>query len=141
MQKEARLIAARIKELVGLSAEQDALHIYDRGLKQYRPLTYRDVVVLLRATSGHANTFVEEFRLFDIPVYAELATGYFQATEIETILSLLKIIDNPTGCAPGSCAALTPGGAGRRRISQDQAAFTPGQLFSCSSRCRKGRRR
>ncbi|NQS75908.1 MAG: helicase-exonuclease AddAB subunit AddA [Peptococcaceae bacterium] len=108
MQKEARLIAARIKELVGLSAEQDALHIYDRGLKQYRPLTYRDVVVLLRATSGHANTFVEEFRLFDIPVYAELATGYFQATEIETILSLLKIIDNPLQDVPLAAVLRSP---------------------------------
>ena len=108
MQKEARLIAARIKELMGQSGGRQALPVYDRGLQKYRPLAYRDVVVLLRTTSGHANTFVEEFRQFDIPAYAELATGYFEATEVETILSLLKIIDNPLQDVPLAAVLRSP---------------------------------
>lgn len=108
MQKEARLVAAKIKELAGPAGGRQGYNIYDRQLKAYRPLTYRDVVVLLRATSGHANTFVEEFRQFDIPAYAELATGYFEATEVETILSLLKIIDNPLQDVPLAAVLRSP---------------------------------
>ncbi len=108
MQKEARLIAARIKELVGQSGGRQPLTVFDRGLRQYRPLAYRDVVVLLRATSGHANTFVDQFRQLDIPAYAELATGYFEAAEVETILSLLKIIDNPLQDVPLAAVLRSP---------------------------------
>ena len=75
------------------------LKVYDRGQKACRPLTYRDVVVLLRAVTGYANMFMEEFRQAGVPAYAELATGYFEATEVETILSLLKVIDPPPGSA------------------------------------------
>jgi len=93
VQREARLVAGRIKELV-TGAGGDPLMIYDRDLKAYRPPAYRDVVVLLRATAGYANSFIEEFRREGVPAYAETATGYFEATEVETVLSLLKIIDN-----------------------------------------------
>ncbi|HEX3000627.1 MAG TPA: UvrD-helicase domain-containing protein, partial [Armatimonadota bacterium] len=96
LQQEAGLVADRILELVhGTPGGEPGMKIYDRGKGGFRPLAYRDVVVLLRATSGSANTFVEEFRLKGVPVYAELATGYFEATEVETVLSLLHIIDNP----------------------------------------------
>lgn len=96
LQQEAGLVADRIHELVhGTAGGKPGMQIYDRDKGGCRPLAYRDVVVLLRATSGAANTFVEEFRLKGIPVYAELATGYFEATEVETVLSLLHIIDNP----------------------------------------------
>jgi ATP-dependent helicase/nuclease subunit A len=96
LQKEAGLVADRIRELVhGTIGGDPGMQIYDRNKGDFRPLEYRDVVVLLRATSGSANTFVEEFRLKGVPVYAELATGYFEATEVETMLSLLHIIDNP----------------------------------------------
>ncbi|MDD4238320.1 MAG: UvrD-helicase domain-containing protein, partial [Desulfotomaculaceae bacterium] len=96
LQQEAGLVADRILELVhGTPGGEPGMLVYDRDSGAYRPLAYRDVVVLLRATSGSANTFVEEFRLKGVPVYAELATGYFEATEVETLLSLLHIIDNP----------------------------------------------
>jgi len=101
VQKEARLIAARIQELVnGAPGGEPGLTIYDKESKTCRPLTYRDVVVLLRATAGYANSFMEEFRQMGVPAYAELATGYFEATEVETVLSLLKVIDNPRQDVP-----------------------------------------
>lgn len=97
VQKEARLIASRVREMVG---GQPGLMVFDRELKTYRPVAYRDVVVLQRATSGYANTFMEEFRKAGIPAYADLATGYFEATEVETVLALLTIIDNPRQDVP-----------------------------------------
>ena len=95
LQVEARTVASRIIELV-----ESGHPVYDHSGSAYRPVTYRDVVVLMRATTGRANTFVEEFRKLGVPVYAELTTGYFEATEVETMLSLLNVIDNPRQDVP-----------------------------------------
>jgi len=109
LQLEASLVADRIRELVeGDAAGNPGMQIYERATGSYRPLAYRDVVVLLRATSGAANIFVEEFKLKGIPVYSELATGYFEATEVETILSLLHIIDNPRQDVPLAAVLRSP---------------------------------
>ena len=95
VQKEARLIAGKIKEMVGGNGGAPGLTVYDREIKTRRPVAYRDIVVLLRATAGYSNTFLEEFRQEGVPAYSETATGYFEATEVETVISLLKLIDNP----------------------------------------------
>ena len=42
-----------------------------------------------------AEKIMERFYHLGIPVYAELGSGYFSAIEVQTMLSLLKIIDNP----------------------------------------------
>lgn len=108
-QKEARLVARRIGELLrGEGDGESGLSVYDRAAGAYRPVTYRDVVVLLRATAGYANTFVEEFRQAGIPAYAELATGYFEASEVETVLALLKVIDNPRQDIPLAAVLRSP---------------------------------
>ena len=94
VQIEARMVARRIKEL--LSPEGGTVFkVYDKNLKDYRPVRYRDIVILLRATSQWAPVFVEELGIEGIPVYADSNTGYFQTVEIRTIMSLLQIIDNP----------------------------------------------
>ncbi|MCG7407859.1 helicase-exonuclease AddAB subunit AddA [Paenibacillus sp. ACRRX] len=91
---EARAIAARIRRMLGDEGESPYL-IFDGKLQRMRPVTYRDVVILLRATSAWAPLMVEELRLEGIPAYAEFSTGYFQATEVEVMVSLLRVIDNP----------------------------------------------
>ncbi|MDD3654145.1 MAG: helicase-exonuclease AddAB subunit AddA [Desulfotomaculaceae bacterium] len=101
VQMEARLIGGLIKEIVnGSAADGRGKLIYDNELKAYRSVSYRDIVVLMRATTGYANSFIEEFRQAGVPAYADSATGYFEATEVETILSLLKVIDNPRQDVP-----------------------------------------
>ncbi|HWQ41867.1 MAG TPA: UvrD-helicase domain-containing protein [Desulfosporosinus sp.] len=88
---EARLVSERIQHMVQGSEFQ----IYDKSLKTIRPVRYSDIVILMRSYSAVAPIYVEEFQKVDIPVYAETTTGYFGASEVETMLSLLKIIDNP----------------------------------------------
>lgn len=95
IQMEARVAARRIRELVEGTGAGGRLHVYDRGTGAYRPVVFRDIVVLLRATRDWANIFLEEFRQSGVPAYAELGSGYFEAVEVETVLGLLKIIDNP----------------------------------------------
>jgi len=87
---EARLVARRIRALV-----DSGRCIWDKREARYRPIHYADIAVLMRTTRGVANVFVDEFRRSGIPAYAELGSGYFAAGEVETMLSLLQVIDNP----------------------------------------------
>jgi ATP-dependent helicase/nuclease subunit A len=94
MELEARLLAAKIKELIGANGTPP-FQVYDRRLARMRPVNYRDVVILLRASKGWAPAILEELKRQGIPAYGELTTGYFEAMEVAVVMSLLKIIDNP----------------------------------------------
>lgn len=106
-QLEARLIAATIRKLKGESGERP-YQVYDRGLDGYRTLEYRDIVILLRSPSNWSSVMLEELKQAGIPVYADLNTGYFTATEVETLLSLLKVIDNPYQDIPLAAVLRSP---------------------------------
>ncbi|WP_349410182.1 helicase-exonuclease AddAB subunit AddA [Pseudalkalibacillus sp. SCS-8] len=95
IQLEARYMATRIKELIGHNEQQEPYQVYDAKLKAYRPITYRDIVILLRSTATAAPTIQEEFKKQGIPAYADLSTGYFEAVEVSIMMSLLQVIDNP----------------------------------------------
>ena len=86
---EGRYIAKRIKELVG------NMTIYDKSLKCERPAQYKDIAILLRSTTNKADGILEELSNAGIPVYSEKGGSYFDNTEVQTILSVLRIIDNP----------------------------------------------
>lgn len=88
-QLEGKLIAQRIQEMVG------NLEVYDKKTGQKRKATYRDFVILLRSTVGSIDAFLEELTLAGIPVYSDNSGGYFNHTEVQIIMALLKIIDNP----------------------------------------------
>ncbi|MBU8877409.1 helicase-exonuclease AddAB subunit AddA [Bacillus sp. FJAT-29790] len=88
-QLEARYMATKIKELIA-----DRKEVYNPKTKSGRPAMYRDVVILLRSMTW-APQIMEEFKQQGIPIYANLSNGYFEATEVAIMLSLLKIIDNP----------------------------------------------
>ncbi|MBB6695491.1 UvrD-helicase domain-containing protein [Cohnella xylanilytica] len=96
VQLEARCIAAEIKRLMGTDGSGgEPFAVYDGRTKLYRPLAYRDIVILLRAATSLAPAVLEELKGAGIPAYADLATGYFAATEVDVMLSLLQLIDNP----------------------------------------------
>lgn len=94
VQVEARMVGTRIHELMN-PMDGKGFKVFDKNLKTYRPLEYRDIVILMRATSNWAPVFMEELNGIGIPVYADTGTGYFNTTEVKTIMSLLQIVDNP----------------------------------------------
>ncbi|QGG47598.1 helicase-exonuclease AddAB subunit AddA [Heliorestis convoluta] len=101
-QLEARLIGRRIEQLVASE------YVYDKEKGTYRQATYLDIVILLRATKGRANVFVDEFRAMEIPAYAEVGSGYFEATEVSVMMALLKVIDNPSQDIPLAATLRSP---------------------------------
>ena len=88
MESEARLTASLIAEL--LSKE---VQVLTKG--GYRTITYRDICILLRTTKDWAEVFLKTLSECGIPAYSEKGGGFLQSAEVETMLSLLKIIDNP----------------------------------------------
>ncbi|SDW88746.1 helicase-exonuclease AddAB subunit AddA [Paenibacillus sp. CF384] len=98
VQLEARYIASQIVRLKGMQADAanaEPFEVYDGKKGRKRPLAWRDIVILLRADKQWAPVIIEELQHHGIPAYAELSSGYFEATEVETMLSLLRVIDNP----------------------------------------------
>lgn len=91
---EARIVANRIKELLS-NKDGKVFKVLDKGTGEYRPVTYKDIVILLRATKNWSEVFLDELGAEGIPVYADTGSGYFESIEIRTIMSLLKVIDNP----------------------------------------------
>ncbi|MGG1660713.1 helicase-exonuclease AddAB subunit AddA [Brevibacillus sp. NRS-1366] len=107
-QLEARLIASRIRRWMEPGEGEAPLLVFDKKAGGLRPLAYRDIVILLRATAGWGQTLQEELKAAGIPVYAEQTAGYFAATEVETMLSLLRVIDNPLQDIPLAAVLRSP---------------------------------
>ena len=86
---EARFVARKIKELI-----DDKYQIIDKKTGR-RDIQYKDIAILLRTSSGVANVYEKEISELEIPVYSDSSSQYLQSVEIETIMSLLRIINNP----------------------------------------------
>ncbi len=86
---EGHLLATRIKEL------KENYRVTDKATGELRPVQYRDMVILLRATSGWDEVFKKVLEQEGIPVYITSKTGYFAATEVQELLQLLRVLDNP----------------------------------------------
>ena len=130
---EARFIAGRIRELVGLEG-RPALKVWDAGAGRYRDCSFRDIAVLLRATSAWAPVFVERLARHGVPAHAELASGWFDAVEVDMMLSLLKVIDNPlqdiplAGVLRSPIVGLSTGQLAQIRLADRSATFYEAML-------------
>ncbi|WP_164669542.1 helicase-exonuclease AddAB subunit AddA [Virgibacillus doumboii] len=105
-QLEARAYAEKIKSWIG-QKENNPLQVYDKTTDTQREIQYRDIVILMRSMTW-APTIVDELKKQDIPVYAELSTGYFEAIEVKIMLSLLKVVDNPRQDIPLASVLKSP---------------------------------
>lgn len=101
-QLEARLLARSIKEMI-----HEKRKITDPKTGMERVITYRDIVILMRSMTW-APEVMEEFKKQGIPVYGNLSSGYFEATEVAIMMSLLKVIDNPLQDIPLASVLRSP---------------------------------
>lgn len=88
---EAMFVANKIKQLI-----DNKFQVYDAKAKEKRDIKYKDIVVLLRSTKISAPIFEKEIIKLGIPVFSDSSSEYLESLEIQTIMNLLKIIDNPT---------------------------------------------
>lgn len=103
---EARVIASRIHEMVGNTGTP--LPVYDKTTKQMRPARYGDIVILLRSAQLWTPLIMEQLKREGIPVIGDQNKGFFEATEIEIMLSLLQVVDNPQQDIPLASVLRSP---------------------------------
>jgi ATP-dependent helicase/nuclease subunit A len=126
---EAKAVAQQIKKLMG-QCGGDRFLVYDKKLGDMRPVTYRDMVVLMRSPQASASVFIEELKQQGIPAYAEQNTGYFTATEVETMLSLLQVIDNPYQDIPLAAVLRSPiVGINAEDLAQIRGVYRRGDFY------------
>lgn len=94
-QIEARMVGKIIRDIMRPNENGEIMQVFDKKSGEYRNVEYKDIVILLRATSAWAPVFAEELINMDIPTYADMGQGYFETMEIQVIMSFLKVIDNP----------------------------------------------
>ena len=85
-EQEAFAVAGRIRQMI------DA--------QQIPGLELKDIVILLRSMSGWAEVYQNVFEQEGIPLIVSSKTGYFSASEVQTVLSLLRVLDNPSQDIP-----------------------------------------
>lgn len=88
-ERELDFIIQKIKEL---HASKKQVQNADGSFRQ---IQWRDFAVLRRSLAGWGTRAVEAMRQAGIPAVVNERDGYFEAQEIQLLLSLLQIIDNP----------------------------------------------
>ncbi len=86
---EAIFVRKRIQEMV-----EGKKQIKGKDGKM-RNIDYRDIVILLRSTKMAAPVFERELMKHNIPVFSDTTAEYFDTLEVQTIMNVLKILDNP----------------------------------------------
>ncbi len=87
---EAESVSFKIKELV-----DQGFRIYDMKAGGYRTVSYKDFAILFRSMKNVGNVFYETLVRNNIPVVMNESTLFIQTQEVQTILCILKALDNP----------------------------------------------
>ncbi len=87
--KEAVRLVDRIRQLISQNKLSSSVD------QQTRPITYSDIAILLRSPRYQAQEFVRVFLENGIPAQSAMTSGYFAAPEVQEILALLEVLDNP----------------------------------------------
>ena len=90
LQLECRMIASRVKEL------------------HKKNIQYKDMVILLRSPKKVAKEMVDIFSEEGIPSFAVSSDGYYSQVEVETVLAMLSVIDNPKQDIPLAAVLHSP---------------------------------
>lgn len=89
-QLEAMAIVDKIKVMM-----EEGFCVVDKESGAYRPLEYRDISILLRSMKNWGSVLDDVFGQAGLPYYAETAEGYYEVPEVDTVLNLLRLLDNP----------------------------------------------
>lgn len=83
------MIANKIHQMMA-----DKVEIFDRDQGRKRLLQYSDIAIL---SSSHQDSLLvnDEFKRLGIPTDVDETNNYFKTTEIQIMVSYLKVIDNP----------------------------------------------
>jgi ATP-dependent helicase/nuclease subunit A len=120
-EKEARMICRRLAKL-----RAENYTIIDGNTR--RPMTWRDVVILLRSPRAKAAAYFKEFSRLGVPLVAARG-GFHDSAEARDLVALLQLLDNPLQDLPllavllSPLAGLTPTELALIRIAHPEGLF------------------
>ncbi len=88
---EARIVAGKIRELI-----DSKMQVFDTEDNEMRDIKYSDIAILMRGMNGGKDVIYQKaLKDENIPAYVISKAGYYSAWEVQLILNLLTVIDNP----------------------------------------------
>lgn len=133
MELEAIAVAQRIKKL---KEEQKVL---DKKTGEYRPVSYKDIVILMRSLKGWSDVFAKVLKDEGIPTYSASREGYFATQEIQLLMNYLRVLDNPmqdipfTAVLSGMFAEVTSNEMAQLRSAHPEGCMYESVLFYLES--------
>ena len=129
-ERELDFIIQKIKEL---HASKKQVQNADGSFRQ---IQWRDFAVLRRSLAGWGTRAVAAMRQAGIPAVVNERDGYFEAQEIQLLLSLLQIIDNPEQDLPmaavlhSGLVGLDANELGALRLTEDGSLWSVMPLYA-----------
>ena len=129
-ERELDFIIQKIKEL---HASKKQVQNADGSFRQ---IQWRDFAVLRRSLAGWGTRAVAAMRQAGIPAVVNERDGYFEAQEIQLLLSLLQIIDNPEQDLPmaavlhSGLVGLDANELGALRLTEDGSLWSVMSLYA-----------
>ena len=121
---EGALIAGKIRKLLRTQL------VTDRESGEFRPVEYRDIVILLRGIGSYGQQLLEALKNHGIPAVTATGTGYFDAVEVQTVLNLLRLLDNPRQDIPmASVLQSYIGGLSAEDLAKIRVQFPEGPFY------------
>ena len=119
---EMRFIAGKIHALI----ESGKLV---RDGESYRPVQFKDIVILHRSPKTKAFEILDTLKKFGIPAYVPDEENYFKAAEIQIVVSLLQVLENARQDIPLAAVMMSPiGGFSAEELAEIRIA-TPNEDF------------
>lgn len=124
---EARSVALKIREMT------------EQGVKGEWFPEYGDIVILVHALKGVSETFVHVFAEEGIPLVTDSKAGYFSAPEVQTMIEMLRVLDNPLQDIPlVSVMSSKIGGFSSEELARIRAAFPDKTFCECAVLWKEG---
>lgn len=108
-EKQASWVAARIQRILGCGpeGEKERLYVMDEATG-LRPVQCGDIVILLRGAKGRGYLFSQALDALDIPNFTSRQESLTQFQEVQDILNLLRLLDNPLQDIPLAATLRSP---------------------------------
>ena len=128
-EKEARFIATRLQEL-----HSERYPVWDDTLGAFRPVTWSDMAILLRAPATKAEKYAKEFARLKIPLESA-RPGFYKCQEALDLISLLQLLDNPLQDLPALAVLRSPVvGLSTSELAQIRIALPKGPFWTALNR-------
>ena len=124
---EMRFIAGKIRELIDSGKPV-------RDGEDYRPVQFKDIVILHRSPKTTAFEILDTLKKFGVPAYVPDEENYFRATEVQIVTSLLNLLDNTRQDIPLAAVMLSPiGGFSAEELAEVRIANPDADFYTAVS--------